>query len=97
MTYLEILEKIQAQTLDNVKQIEAVQISTLQTVREVAASLPSLMKTIEGLPTLAQVVELNSSFATQVLDQQKAFASQLAEVFSPAVKASSNLVAVAAR
>jgi hypothetical protein len=64
--------------------------------------LPSLMKlpngpTIEGLPTLAQVVELNSSFATQVLDQQKAFASQLAEVFSPAVKSSSNLVAVAAR
>jgi hypothetical protein len=102
MTYLEILEKIQAQTLDNVKQIEAVQISTLQTVREVAAILPSLMKlpngpTIEGLPTLAQVVELNSSFATQVLDQQKAFASQLAEVFSPAVKSSSNLVAVAAR
>jgi hypothetical protein len=97
MTYLEILEKIQAQTLDNVKQIEAVQISTLQTVREVAASLPSLMKTIEGLPTLAQVVELNSSFATQVLDQQKAFASQLAEVFSPAVNSSSNLVAVAAR
>ena len=102
MTYLEILEKIQAQTLDNVKQTEAAQISTLQTVREVAASLPSLMKlpngpTIEGLPTLAQVVELNSSFATQVLDQQKAFASQLAEVFSPAVKSSSNLVAVAAR
>jgi hypothetical protein len=89
MTYLEILEKIQAQTLDNVKQIEA-------------ASLPSLMKlpngpTIEGLPTLAQVVELNSSFATQVLDQQKAFASQLAEVFSPAVNSSSNLVAGAAR
>ncbi len=94
MTYIEILEKIQSQTLDNVKQIEAAQISTLQTVREVAASLPSLMNlpnvpTIEGLPTLAQVVELNSSFATQLLDQQKAFASQLAEVFSPAVKSPS--------
>jgi hypothetical protein len=95
MTYLEILEKIQAQTLDNVKQTEAAQISTLQTVREVAASLPSLMHlpnvpTIEGMPTLAQVVELNSSFATQLLDQEKAFASQLAEVLSPAVKSSSN-------
>jgi hypothetical protein len=32
-----------------------------------------------------------------VLDQQKAFASQLAEVFSSAVKSSSNLVAGAAR
>jgi hypothetical protein len=94
MTYLEILQKIQAQALDNIKQIQAAQISTLQTVREVAASLPSLMNlpnvsTIEGIPTLAQVVELNSSFATQVLDQQKAFASQLAEAFSPAVKSTS--------
>jgi hypothetical protein len=42
MTYLAMLEKIQAQTLDNVKQIEAAQISTLQTVREVAACLPSI-------------------------------------------------------
>jgi hypothetical protein len=95
MTYLEILEKIQAQTLDNVKQAEAAQISTLQTVREVAASLPSLMNlpnlpTIEGMPTLGQVVEMNSSFATQLLDQEKAFASQLAEVFSPVVKSGSN-------
>jgi hypothetical protein len=89
MTYLEILEKIQTQTLDNVKQTEAAQISTLQMVREVVASLPSLMNlpnvpTIEGIPTLAQIVEVNSSFATQLLDQEKAFASQLAEVFSPA-------------
>jgi hypothetical protein len=95
MTYLEILEKIQAQTLDNVKKAEAVQISTLQTAREVAAALPSLMNlpnlpTIEGMPTLGQVVEMNSSFATQLLDQEKAFAGQLAEVFSPVVKSSSN-------
>jgi hypothetical protein len=48
MTYLEILEKIQTQTLDNVKQIEAVQVSTLQTVREVAASLPLLMTAFLG-------------------------------------------------
>jgi hypothetical protein len=95
MTYLEILEKIQAQTLDNVKQTQAAQISTLQMVREVVASLPSLMNlpnvpTIEGIPTPAQVVELNSSFATQLLEQEKAFAGRLAEVFSPALKSSSN-------
>jgi hypothetical protein len=91
MTYLEILEKIQTQTLDNVKQIEAVQISTLQTVREVVASLPTMMSspsvpTIEGIPTLSQVVELTTSFATVLLDQEKAFVSQLTEVFSPAAK-----------
>jgi hypothetical protein len=93
-TYLELLEKIQAQTLENLKQIQAVQLATLNTAREVAASLPSLanipsVPTIEGLPTLAQVAELNTTFATQLLDQQKSFASQLAEIFTPA-KASSN-------
>jgi hypothetical protein len=90
MTYIEILEKIQAQALDNVKQFQAAQISTLRTVREVAVSLPSLVNanvpTIEGMPTLAQVAELGSSFATQLLDQEKAFVNQLADVFAPAGK-----------
>jgi hypothetical protein len=82
-TYLEILEKIQAQALENLKQIEAVQIATLHTAREIAASLPSLLNlpnipTTEGVPTLEQIAELNTSFATKLLDQQKAYASQLA-------------------
>jgi hypothetical protein len=91
MTYIEILEKIQAQAIINLKQIQAGQISTLQTVREVVASLPSMMSspnvpTMEGIPTLSQVVELATSFSTELLDQEKAFVSQLTEVFSPAVK-----------
>ena len=91
MTYIEILEKIQAQAISNLKQIQAAQISTLQTVREVAASLPTMMSspnvpTIEGIPTLSQVVELTTSFATGLLDQEKAFVSQLSAVFSPAAK-----------
>jgi hypothetical protein len=95
MNYIEIQEKIQAQALDNLKQIQAVQISTLQAVREVVAALPSptnlpSMPTIEGFPTITQITELNASFATQLVDQGKAFTSQLAEVFSPAVNSSSN-------
>jgi hypothetical protein len=85
MTYLELLEKIQAQTLDNVKQIEAAQISTLQTVREVAADLPSAMSS-PNVPTLSQVVALATSFATELVDQEKAFVNQVSEVFSPAAK-----------
>jgi hypothetical protein len=81
-TYLEILQKIQAQTLDNVKQIQAVQIATLSTLRELIAELP----TTKGVPTFAQITELGNSFATQVLDQQKAFASQLADAVKPAVE-----------
>jgi hypothetical protein len=94
-TYLEMLEKIQAQTLENLKQVQAVQIATLHTARELVTSLPAMsttpsVPTIEGMPTLAQLAEANTAFATQVLDQQKAFASQLAELFTPAIKTSSN-------
>lgn len=94
-TYLAILEKIQSQTLENLKQIQAVQVSTLTTARELVSSLPSIASppgtaTVEGLPTLAQLTEMNTAFATQLLDQQKAFASQLAELFKPATTSSPN-------
>jgi hypothetical protein len=94
-TYLEILEKIQAQTLDNIKQLQNAQVATLHTVRDIITSLPSLssapsLPTVEGLPTLAQVTELNTTFANQLLEQEKAYASQLAEIFTPASKPSSN-------
>ena len=90
-TYLEVLQKIQDQALDNLKKLEAVQLSTLTTVREILAELPSLttvpsLPTIEGVPTFKQIVELNSSFATQLLDQEKNFANQLTDLFTPAVK-----------
>jgi hypothetical protein len=90
MNYIEIQEKIQAQAISNLKQIQDAQISTLKTVREVVAGLPSMMSspspTVEGVPTLSQVVELTTSFATGLLDQEKAFVSQLSAVFSPAAK-----------
>jgi hypothetical protein len=94
-TYLEMLAKIQAQTLENLKQVQAAQVATLHTARELVASLPSMstvpsVPTIEGMPTLAQITELNTSFATQLLDQQKAYAAQIAEIFTPAVKVSAN-------
>jgi len=84
-SYLDILQKIQAQTLDNVKQIEAAQVATLTTARELIAELP----TAKGVPTFAQITELVTSFATQVLDQQKAFASQVADVVTHAVESNS--------
>jgi hypothetical protein len=94
-SYLEILAKFQHQTLENLKQIQAAQVATLHTARELVASLPSVSSVpnvpiIEGMPTIAQLTELNTSFATQLLEQQKAYAAQLTEVFSPAVKASAN-------
>jgi len=92
-TYLEMLAKIQTQALDNLKAIQAVQVATLTTARELVESLPTptsvpTMPTIEGLPTVAQISELNTSFASQLLEQQKAYAAQLADLFS--LKSSTN-------
>jgi hypothetical protein len=84
-TYLEIIQRIQAQTLDNVKQIQAVQIATLTAARELIAELP----TAKGVPTFAQISDLGTSFVTHLLDQQKTFASQLADVGKPAVESNS--------
>ena len=90
--YLELLQKLQAQTLEGFKQIQSVQVATLTTARELVASLPTTpsLPTIEGMPSVAQIAELNTQFATQLLDQQKAYASQIAELFSPVAKSSSN-------
>lgn len=82
-SYLEVLQKIQTQTLENVKQIQAVQIATLKTARELIAALPSA----KGMPTFAQITELSSSFANQVLDQQKVFVEELADVVKPTTEA----------
>jgi hypothetical protein len=78
-TYLEIIEKLQNQTLDNVKKLQAVQIATLTTARELIAELPNT----KGLPTLSQITELGSTFANQLLDQQKTFVTQLADAVKP--------------
>lgn len=92
-TYLELLSKLQAQTLEGLKQIQNVQVATLTTAREMVQSLPTMstsVPTIEGMPSITQIAELNTQFATQLLDQQKAYASQIAELFSPVAKVSSN-------
>ena len=90
--YIELLGKLQAQTLEGLKQVQAVQVATLTTAREIAANLPSItsLPTVEGLPTVSQLAELNTNFASQLLEQQKAYAGQLAELFTPVVKASTN-------
>jgi hypothetical protein len=55
----------------------------------VARELIAELSTIEGVPTFTQISELGTSFATQLLDQQKAFASQLVNLFTLAVRSRS--------
>jgi hypothetical protein len=78
-TYLEIIEKLQNQTLDNVKKLQAVQIATLTTVRELISELPKT----KGMPTFAEITDLGNSFTNQLLDQQKAFVNELADAVKP--------------
>ncbi len=81
-TYLEMLEKIQDRTLENVKQLQAVQISTLTTVREIIGELP----TAKGMPTATQIIDLGSSFANKLVEQQKMFVTEVSDAVKPATE-----------
>jgi len=90
-TYVDMIAKLQAQTLESIKTLQSIQLSTLTTVREMVTTLPTMTQAqpADGVPSIAQVTELNTKFATELLDQQKAYANQLAELFAP-VKVGTN-------
>lgn len=86
-TYLETLGKLQQQSLDALKQAQATQVATLNTIGELVSNVPSFTPaSVEKLPTFAELAELNSAFARNVIEQQTAFASQLAGLFTAAQK-----------
>jgi hypothetical protein len=87
-TYLETLEKLQQTGLDALKQAQASQLAALTTIGELVSDVPALKPSalFENLPTFAQLAELNASFTRSVLEQQKAYASQLAGVFTATQK-----------
>ena len=86
-TYLETLGKLQQQSLDALKQAQATQVATLNTIGELVTNVPSFAPaSVEKLPTFAELAELNSAFARNVIEQQTAFASQLAGIFTAAQK-----------
>jgi hypothetical protein len=89
-TYLDMIVKLQDQGLDVLKQAQKAHIEALGQVREFVEKLPTTqfppLPAIEGLPTIAQLTELNGAFVTSVVEQQKSYAAQLAEVFAPIKK-----------
>ncbi len=82
-SYLDTIAKLQDQGIETLKQVQTVQLTAVTSLRDAAKTLPALPQ-VEGFPTLAEIVELNASFATKVLEQQAAFVSQLAGVFTAA-------------
>ncbi len=87
-TYLETLEKLQQTSLDTLKQVQAGQLAALTTIGELVSGVPATKPTaaFENLPTFAQLAELNASFMRNVLEQQKAYASELAGIFTATQK-----------
>ena len=96
MTYLESLGKLQAQSLEALKQVQATQLAALTTIGELVSNVPPFRSAsnLGSLPTFAELAEVNAAFVRSVLEQQNAYASQLAGVFTATQK---NVVEAAER
>ncbi|GAC1658979.1 MAG: hypothetical protein NVS4B13_02870 [Candidatus Elarobacter sp.] len=82
-TYLETLEKLQQQSLDTLKQVQATQLAALTTIGELVSDVPAFRPaSMANVPTFAELAELNASYTRNLLEQQNAFASQLAGIFT---------------
>ena len=84
-TYLDLLAKMQEQGLEALKQTQSAYLESLSTARKMIEKLPAppALPAIEGMPTVAELTALNSEFLDRVVEQQKSYAKQLAEVFAP--------------
>jgi hypothetical protein len=84
-TYLDLLSKMQEQGLEALKQTQSAYLESLTTARKMIETLPAppQLPTIEGLPTVAELTELNAQFLDRVVEQQKSYAKALADVFAP--------------
>jgi hypothetical protein len=87
-TYLQTIEKLQHSSLDALKQVQATQLALLTTLGELVTEVPAFKPStaFENLPTFAELAELNASFTRAVLEQQKAYASQLTGLFTATQK-----------
>src|ERR1700733_23450 len=87
-TYLETIGKLQQQALDSLKQVQAAQLAPLTPVGELVTNVPAFQPAsgIPSLPTFAELAELNTAFVRNVIEQQNAFASQLAGIFTTSQK-----------
>jgi hypothetical protein len=84
-TYLDLIAKMQEQGLEALKQTQGAYLESLTTARKMVEKMPAppQLPTIEGMPTVAELTELNTAFLDRIVEQQKAYAKQLADVFAP--------------
>ena len=85
-TYAEFVAQMQEQTLESLKAVQNAYLQSLTAAREIAEKLPKApaFPAIEGVPTVAELTELNTKFLDKVVAQQMAYAKELADIFTPA-------------
>ena len=81
-TYVDLISKLQQQGLSALKQAQEAHLAALSTARDIATQLATApIPTPDTIPSISTLTKLNSDFATQLLDQQKAYADRLASFF----------------
>ncbi len=81
-TYVDLISKLQQQGLNALKQAQEAHLAALSTARDIATQLATTpIPTPDTIPSVSKLTELSSDFATQLLEQQKAYADKLATFF----------------
>jgi hypothetical protein len=90
-TYVDTIEKLQAQGLEALKQAQAAQIAAVSSFRELFTNATSKLPGAESLRNIpavvSQVSELNSAFAVKLIEQQNDYVNQLVNVLKSAQSA----------
>ena len=83
-TYIDTIEKFQAQGLEAIKQVQAAQINAVSSFREMFSNVTSKLpnaQTFSQIPAVvSQISELNSTFAVKLIEQQNDYVNQLLNV-----------------
>ena len=80
-SYVDTIEKLQAQGLEALKQAQAAQAAAVNSFRELITNATSKLpgaQAFKNIPTVvSQVSELNSAFAVKLIEQQNEYVNQL--------------------
>ena len=87
-TYVDTIEKLQAQGLEALKQAQAAQAAAVNSFRELITNATSQLpgaQAFKNIPAVvSQVNELNSAFAVKLIEQQNEYVSQLVNLLKSA-------------
>ena len=80
-SYVDTIEKLQAQGLEALKQAQAAQAAAVNSFRDLITNATGKLpgaEALKNIPTVvAQVSELNSAFAVKLIEQQNEYVNQL--------------------